>query len=197
MPTDGISVYTTYSSGRVMASSVRFYSFPRTRVPPAFVPQIVSVFQSHETSIATELLTKGLESDSVLQVLAADLASLGFSVETGKKRDGKIKRPVFFGENGVPSLRYEIDAYHNDWKCGVEIEAGRATMGNAVFRDLFQAMVMTDVEHLCLAVPNAYRYNSANKPMVSKDYEKTVAIADALFGHDRMVMPYGLTIIGY
>ena len=27
-------------------------------------------------------------------------------------REQKIERPVFFGENGVPALRYQIDAYH-------------------------------------------------------------------------------------
>lgn len=104
---------------------------------------------------------------------------------------------MFFGENGEPSLRYEIDAYHPEWKCGLEVEAGRAILGNAVFRDPFQAMVMTDVDHLCLPVPNVYRYKSRGRDLTSKYYEKTVSIVDALYGHARVSMPFGLTVVGY
>ena len=77
--------------------------------------------------------------------------------------DQKIDRPVFFGENGIPALRYQIDAYHPVWKCGLEVEAGRAWMGNAIYRDLIQALVMVQVEHLVLAVSNVYRYQSGGK----------------------------------
>src|SRR5215217_7900285 len=73
----------------------------------------------------------------------------------GDVKAGKIERPVFYGENGIPTLRYEIDAYHPDWRCGLEVEAGRAWMGNAVYRDLIQAAVMVGVQHLCLAVSNS------------------------------------------
>jgi hypothetical protein len=58
---------------------------------------------------------------------------------------------VFFGENGVPELRYQIDAYSPAWKYGLEVEAGRGWMGNAIYRDLVQAMVMVQVDHLVLA----------------------------------------------
>ncbi len=180
-----------------MPTTVRFTSFPRTTPPPAFVPRIVGVFQQHEKLISTTMLQKGLESDPVLKILAADLAVLGFTVETAKSHGGKIPRPVFFGEGGRPSLLYEIDAYHSGWRCGLEVEAGRAILGNAIFRDLFQAMVMTDVDHLCLAVPNLYKFKSGGKALTSKYYERSVAVADALFGHSRVTMPYGLTVVGY
>jgi hypothetical protein len=180
-----------------MTTSVRFTSFPRTKPPPGFVPSVIDVFKLNEPSISTEALKKGLESDPVLRALASELSALGFTVETGKTRGGKVSRPVFYGENGEPSLLYEIDAYHQEWKCGLEVEAGRAILGNAVFRDLFQAMVMPDVEHLCLAVPNVYKYNSGGRQLSSKYYDKTVSIADALYGHSRVAMPYGLTVIGY
>ena len=52
---------------------------------------------------------------------------------------------MFFGENAAPSLQYEIDAWHPEWQAGLEIEAGRAWMGNAVYRDLIQALVMVNV----------------------------------------------------
>jgi hypothetical protein len=142
-------------------------------------------------------LEKGLTSDAVLAQLRPDLSSLGFAVELGKTSGTKIKRPVFFGENGAPELQYEIDAFHAEWRCGLEIEAGRAWMGNAVYRDLIQALVMVQLECLVLAVPNRYRYQSGGRSTMSKDYENTCAVADALFGHSRIRMPYRLVLIGY
>lgn len=179
------------------ASTIRFISFPRTKAPPSFVPRIVSAFRTCESTVSTIALIKGLDSDGVLRAMCTELQSLGFEIETSKISGAKLARPVFFGENGEPTLRYEIDGYHPDWRCGLEVEAGRAILGNAIFRDLFQAMVMVDVEHLCLAVPNVYKYKSGGKSKVSKYYEKSISVADALYGHSRVQIPYGLTVIGY
>jgi hypothetical protein len=178
-------------------SNVRFTSFPRTEPPPAFTGAIVDVFRSAETGICTRTLAKGLTSDAVLAALRAGLEALGFSVEASKLASGKIKRPVFFGENGAPDLQYEIDAFHPEWRCGLEIEAGRGWMGNAVYRDLVQALVMVELETLVLAVANSYRYLSGGKTAVSKDYDNAVSVADALYGHSRIRMPYRLVVIGY
>lgn len=92
---------------------------------------------------------------------------------------------------------YEIDAYHVEWHCGLEVEAGRGILGNAIFRDLFQSLVMVDINHLCLAISNVYKYKTNGKAITSKDYEKAVSIAETLYGHTRISMPYGITIIGY
>lgn len=176
---------------------IRFSTFPRTQAPPKFSSQIVDVFKAHEREIGTLDLAKGLTSDFVLARLRQDLVALGFAVEVSKLTHDRIRRPVFFGENGAPDLQYEIDAFHNDWGCGLEIEAGRAWMGNAVYRDLIQALVMVDLNCLALAVPNGYRYQSGGRTVISKDYDNCVAVADALFGHSRIRMPYSLLLIGY
>jgi len=178
-------------------SQIRYSSFPRTKPSPSFVKSVVDVFKANEAAISTIQLKKGLESNQVLSVLSNGLAEIGFAVETGKTADKKLHRPVLYGENNEPTLRYEIDAFHPDWQRGLEVEAGRAILGNALFRDLFQAMVMVDVNHLCLAVSNVYKYKSGGKDMSSKDYEKAISIADALLGHSRAQIPYGLTVIGY
>ena len=70
-------------------------------------------------------------------------------------------------------------------------------MGNAIYRDLIQALVMVETDHLFLAVPNAYRYMSRGKQMTSRDYARTVSVAEALYGHSRITMPYSLCVIGY
>jgi len=180
-----------------MPESIRFSTFPRTQPPPAFTAAIRDVFRAHASEVGTKNLDKGLTSDQVLAVVRPDLIQLGFTVEAGKTTAGKIKRPVFFGENGTPQLQYEIDAYHEAWKCGLEIEAGRAWMGNAIYRDLIQALVMVELDTLVLCIPLGYRYNSGGRSTVSRDYENATDVADAIYGHSRIAMPYRLVLIGY
>lgn len=177
--------------------AIRYSTFPRTRTPPAFVSSVVGVFQAHEPKVGTDEEATGLTSDGVLAELRQDLLALGFDVEGGKRSKDKIKRPVFFGENGRPDLQYEVDAWHPDWRAGLEVEAGRALMGNAVYRDLIQALVMVEMDHLVLAVPNAYRYQSSGRTVTSQDYRNTVSIAEALYGHSRITMPFSLCVLGY
>ena len=177
--------------------TIRFSTFPRTQTPPHFVPDLIARFQMHEQAIGTLHLQKGLTSNEVLAVLRPDLQALGFEVETGQRLEDKIMRPVFFGENSQPELQYQIDAWHPEWKAGLEIEAGRAWMGNAIYRDLVQALVMVDMEHLVLAVPNSYRYKASGKDTESRDYERTVAVAQALYAHARVTMPFSLCVVGY
>jgi hypothetical protein len=178
-------------------STIRFSTFPRTIQPPGFVRQVVTIFEQHEREIGTVHLPKGLTSAEVLDRLRADLIAIGFEVEQGKREEQKIKRPVFFGENAEPSLQYEVDGWHPQWRVGIEIEAGRAWMGNAVYRDLIQALVMVNLDHLLLAVPNVYRYRTNERDTSSNDYLNTVAVAEALFGHSRVKMPFTLCVIGY
>lgn len=179
-------------------STIRYSTFPRTQRPPRFVELVASVFRKHEQAISTSDLAKGLTSDEVLAIVAQDLLALDFGVETGKKKAQKIYRPVRFGENGVPDLQYQIDAFHDGWKCGLEVEAGRASMGNAIYRDLFQAAVLVDLEYFFLAVPNTYKFRSGDKETASRDYENAVAISESIYGHEhRFRMPYGLAVLGY
>ena len=178
-------------------SSIRFTTFPRTEPPPDFVKQIADVFRSNETRVGTKRLTKGLKSDEVLAALRPELEGLGFEVERGKRQADKIRRPVFYGENGAPTVRYELDAFHTGWKCGLEIEAGRAWLGNAVYRDLILASLMVSVDHFVLAVPNVYRYRSGGRSIVARNYRKTRDLANTIYNHRRLILPYGLTVFGY
>jgi hypothetical protein len=70
-------------------------------------------------------------------------------------------------------------------------------MGNAVYRDLIQALVMVQVDTSSLAIPNTYKYLSGGKVIISADYRNTLAVADALYMHTRIKLPYGLTVLGY
>jgi hypothetical protein len=178
-------------------SDIIFSTFPKTNKPKDFALRTIEVFKAKMTTISTVLLAKGLESNDVLAIVRPDLIELGFDIEKSKRRDDKIHRPVFYGENGNPTVSYQIDAFHSDWKCGLEIEAGRAWKGNAVYRDLIQSLVMVELQHLILAVPKTYKYNSNGKKLISKDYEYTRDLLDTLYGHDRFKLPYDATLIGY
>lgn len=181
-----------------MSTRIRFSSFPRTSAPPAFLHTVIARFQAVEALIGTEYLVKGLKSDEVLEHLRSGLEVVGFEVEKGKGKSDKVERPVFFGENGTPTLRYEIDAYHPQWRCGLEVEAGRAFGGgNAIYRDIVQACVMDGVDHLLIAVPISYKYKAGGRPVSEAAYEKTVEVANALYGHARVRLPFSLVIVGY
>jgi hypothetical protein len=178
-------------------SKIIFSTFPKTGKPKDYALLVVDIFQKHFDTISTLNLTKGLDSDGVLAVLRKDLTDNGFEVEKSKKQEDKIYRPVFFGENAQPTVKYEIDAFHNQWKCGLEVEAGRAWMGNAVYRDLIQSLVMIELEHLIIAVPQTYKYKSKGKNLVSRDYENAKNLIDTIYSHSRFKLPYDLTLIGY
>ncbi len=141
------------------------------------------MFERHADRIATFQLEKDLTSDEVLAILRADLVALGFDVEASKRTEDKIRRPVFFGENAQPDLQYEVDAWYPEGRAGLEIKAGRAWMGNAIYRDLIQALVIVEMDHLFLAVPQAYRYKTGGRETISGDYENAVSVAQALYGH--------------
>lgn len=178
-------------------TTIRFISFPKTEPPPAFAPQIAAIFVEHEPRISTRVLQKGLTSNEVLTIIRDSLVRLGFLVESGKQKQDKIQRPVFFGQNGEPTLKYEIDAFHPEWHCGLEVEAGRAWMGNAIYRDLIQGLVMVQVDTLVLAIPNTYKYKSAGRDVTSSDFDNTVSVVETLYGHTRVRMPYTLLVLGY
>lgn len=169
---------------------IRYTHFPRTEKPPEFITEIFEIFKSHEQEISTEMGNK-FDSDGVLAILRASLSNTGFEVESGKKASQKIHRPVTFKENGEYDMKYEIDAYHEGNRLGLEVEAGRGFAGNAIYRDLIQGIVMNGVDHMVIAVCNHYHSNG------SDDYKKCLSICDALSMQNRVKLPYSLTLIGY
>lgn len=177
-------------------STIQYFSYPRTDPPPEFADPVASVFRSHEDEIGTEHRDDGLKSDDVLDVVRPDLEALGFEVETGKGQDDIIERPVLFGEDGEPDLKYEVDGYHSEWRCGIEVEAGRAWKGNAVYRDLVQALVMVQVDSLALVVPNVYKYGGNNQ-YANPAFQYTKSVVETLYRSHRFDAPYNLLLLGY
>ena len=174
--------------------------FPAFRAPPDWVPALTAIFDAHRAQIESLVVhAKRMESDDVLRVLADDLErDMGFAVERGKKRMGKLPRPVFFGDQGTFLRTYEIDAFQPDHGIALEVEAGRATMGNAIYRDIIQGSLIVDARVLALAVPVEYRYKSGAREAREPSYAKTYSVVEAIYGSQRLALPFeGLLLIGY
>lgn len=173
--------------------------FPSYAAPPAWIEPLVALFAASREQIDSAVThEKWMESNDVLAVIEDGLRDLGFEVEQGKAKAGTLPRPVFFGDQGTYLRTYEIDAFEPTNGIALEVEAGRATMGNAVYRDLIQASLMLDARFLALAVPVEYRYKSGARTAREPSYAKTYSVVEALYGSPRLNLPFeGLLLIGY
>ncbi|HEX6780535.1 MAG TPA: hypothetical protein VF125_00740 [Solirubrobacterales bacterium] len=182
-----------------MSSYPDWRYFPAYAKPPTWTSSLLAVFAENQGAIdSTVVHEKPLESDDVLAALADDLKSkMDFEVESGKTADGKLPRPVLFGDQGSFRRTYFIDAFQAEHGIALEIEAGRATAGNAIYRDLIQASLMLDARFLTLAVPVEYRYGK-KKTTKEPTYAKTYSVVEAIYGSPRLELPFeGLLLIGY
>jgi hypothetical protein len=134
----------------------------------------------------------------VLRILRPRLVNVGFEMGDGNASEGQLARPVFFGENCAPSRQYKIDAYHPSLHVALEVEAGRAQAGNAIYRDIIQMSLLVDVEYAAVAVPLAYRYDSGGRTRPIELYHHCTSILDAIYGGRRLELSFaGFLLIGY
>jgi hypothetical protein len=115
-----------------------------------------------------------MTSDQKLALLRPALVALGYEVEVGKKA-AKLRRPVLFGELGAEERAWDVDAFHADLGVALEVEAGRGTQGNAIYRDLIQTSLLIDARLLALAVLTEYRFQPGGKKLASPDFRKRSA----------------------
>ena len=166
--------------------------FPRSAKPVDLALAVVQVFGSCHEEIDSRRHTH--ESNSVLAKVRPGLVQLGFAVESGKKRTEKISVPVLYGNNGQISKSFEADAHHVDGRFVLEVEAGRAVVNNQFLKDLFQACMMDEIDHLAIAVRNVYGAVGSTQ----QDFEKVVTFFETLYASNRMTLPLkGILIIGY
>lgn len=168
---------------------INWYYYPLSDEPTQTVRNIVRVFEGVASEI--DSVTHSIQvSDQVLVKVAKQLQQLGFQVETGKRRDQKIRVPVLFGQRGTVAKSFEADAYLQGEGFVIEVEAGRGVTNFQFLKDLFQACMMHDVEYMAIAVRNTYRS--------SNDFEKVHTFFDTLYASNRLKLPLkGILIIGY
>lgn len=181
-----------------MTSYPTWAYYPQNIRPPQWALDFVAVVNSARGEVDTAPLpvedAERLTSDIVLARLRPGLVALGYTVEAGKKKSEKIRRPVLFGENGRESVSYEIDAFHDGLGIAVEVEAGRGAMGNAEYRDIVRTSLLLDANYFVLVLPTVYRYAATQ----TDAYTRTRELLSAIYASDRLKLPFsGVLLVGY
>lgn len=178
-----------------MAKYPRWSYFPRNRRAPAWVAPLVAVIAAAEAEISTPGGSR-LESLGVLRRIAEGLDGLGFQVERSKAASDKIARPVLFGDEDQPAVTMQIDAFQDRDGIALEVEAGRAWNGNAVYRDLIRISLLLDANFLAMFLPLEYRPPSARSPVPAYAYSRD--LLDAIYASQRLRLPFeGVLLLGY
>jgi hypothetical protein len=167
---------------------INWQFFPKSRVIPEHLLNVVRAFELNEKSISSEV--HNYSSNEVLEQVRPNLEDLDFIIEKSKKSEDKIKVPVLFGQNGKLEQSFDADGHSNLYKTVIEVEAGRAVTNYQFLKDLFQACMMYDVDYLIIAVRNDYRRNP--------DFQNVTKFFDTLYASGRLQLPLkGILIIGY
>ena len=174
---------------------INYQFFPRSHGVTKEIEAIIDCFKKIEPTLEDG---QHRVSNDVLALLRPHLESIGFDVEKGKGHDEKIDVPVLFGENNAIDKSFYADAFNRELGVVIEVEAGRAVRNNQFLKDIFQACMMFDVEYLVIAVLNEYRFNSAGKDVVGKDYQEVRTFLETLYISNRLKLPLkGILLIGY
>jgi hypothetical protein len=167
---------------------INWQYYPKRKEIPIHLKDVVDIFELKENLISSD--KHNLHSNEVLEQVSLNLLELNYEVETSKKSSDKIKVPVLFGMNGKLEKYFDADAYNEDLKTVIEVEAGRAVTNYQFLKDLFQACMMHEVDFLVIAVRNTYSKN--------KDFQSVITFFNTLYASERLVLPLkGVLIIGY
>ena len=167
---------------------IRWTYYPNSTKLPAHLEDVIAAFNSNEGIITSDVNT--LKSDEVLANVSDALESVGYRVEKSKAQSDLIRIPVLYGENGIETLAFEVDAYNPAERTVVEIEAGRAYTNYQFLKDFFECCMMQNTDYFCVAVRKTYRKH--------KDYKSVCDFFSALFASGRMSLPLkGILVIGY
>ena len=169
---------------------INWMYFPQNKEIEPHLKNIVNVFKQNQQCVDSYI--HHLESDDVLSCMSDGLEKLGFLVEKSKKQSDKIRVPVLFGLNGEVNLAFEVDAFSEETKTVIEIEAGRGVTNHQFLKDFYEACMMQGVQYFCVAVRNIYGKNE------SKDFEKVCKFFQALYLSRKIEIPLkGILVIGY
>ena len=167
---------------------INWMYFPKNKRLDDVFSLVVKAFENVASDI--DSATHELKSDDVLAIVRPGLEECCFTVEKSKRCEDLVSVPVLFGLNGKIEKSFEADAYYEDAKYVIEVEAGRGVTNYQFLKDFFEACTMHDVDKLCIAVRNRYR--------TSDDFDKVCKFFDAIYASGRLgVPPDGILIIGY
>jgi len=167
---------------------IQWQIFPKSQPPTSLFEEVIDCFKKVESIISSD--KRNLNSNQVLAVLRPHLEQIGFRVETGRKKNQKIRVPVLFGRQGSWEKSFEIDAHNERERVVLEVEAGRAVVNYQFLKDLFEACMIQDVDYLVIGVRNVYKGN--------KDCARVMNHFETLYASGRMKLPLkAILVIGY
>lgn len=173
---------------------IKYQLFPRSRGIDPSLKDIINVFKT----VDERKPNKQLQSNDMLALVRPGLLELGYSVERGKTMNEMIPVPVLFGEDNEIDKSFYADALSADHKIVIEVEAGRAVANNQFLKDIFQACMMYEVEHLVIAVLNEYRVTVNGKTTILNDFKKIQTFLETLYISNRLHLPLkSILLIGY
>lgn len=171
---------------------IQFQYFPKSERMPDHLGSLIEVFNKKDGVISSN--GNQLRSDEVLSILAPEMERIGYKVEKGKSSKLKIRIPVLYGRNNTIEKAFEVDGFNKETGTVVEVEAGRGVMNHQFLKDLFEAIVMQEVNYLVIAIRNIYEYSNTQ----SEDFEKVVEFIEVLYTSNRISLPLkGILIVGY
>ena len=143
------------------------------------VAEVGSALGRLEPSIASLWNGNGIDGRRVAALLKGELPSWE------SERAGSMQKLTW---QGAPVRPFLVDAQHGRGRSILEVEGGGALQNNRLHRDLLNTMLLDDVEHLVLVVPNRVHNRSP--------FEYAVAFcvrlrAKALLPQDLTVTVYG------
>jgi hypothetical protein len=152
---------------------------PTGRTPPPHVEEVGAALSQIERRIAALWTGAGIDGRRVAGLLKERLPSWE------PERAGSLQELSWAGAEIRPFL---VDGQRGSGRSIIEIEGGGALQNNRLHRDLLNTMLLDDVRHLVLVVPNRVHNRSP--------YEYAVAFtarlrAKALLPDDLTVTIYG------
>ena len=167
---------------------IQWQYYPKSDSLPVHLEQVIEAFRSHEAEITSA--KHALPSNSVLRVIRTTIQAAGFTVETSKRAEERIKVPVLFGRNGSLEKYFDADGVNAATKTVLEVEAGRGVVNNDFLKHLFQACMMHDVDYFVVAVRLLYQKRN--------DFEVAYRFFDTLYASRRLELPLsGVLLLGY
>ena len=98
--------------------------------------------------------------------------------------------PVLYGNLGKAKLTFEADAYNEEFKTVIEVEAGRAVINYQFLKDIFQASMMVETDYLVLAVRNLYKGRN--------DFEVVSNFLETIYLTNKIKLDLkGILLVGY
>ena len=120
--------------------TINFQYYPKSQRITSHLSSVTEVFKDVDSDISSQ--NHSHESNKVLAYLANGLIDLGYRVERSKKKEDLIEVPVLFGMNNKLEKSFYADAYNEQERSVIEVEAGRGVLNNQFLKDLFQACMM-------------------------------------------------------